>query len=159
MDLFFNIVTTYCRLRIQRWKLVSSNLHSFRYLHMKILSLKYVVVTEKAPLNNKTCDQSLIQLMIQSRLWYRNIKLRVYEYECCVVLCLCGGLITRPEEFYHVSVCVWSRNPEKGGQRSTLDYKCLWMNGWMRMNMKTVTDYFHMEHVHFVYFWKFCFKL
>jgi hypothetical protein len=36
--------------------------------------------------------------------------------------------VTRPEESYRVSVCVWSRNPEKGGQRSVLDYKRLWMN-------------------------------
>jgi hypothetical protein len=39
--------------------------------------------------------------------------------------------ITRPEESNRVSVCVWSRNPEKGGQRSILDYKLLWMNEWM----------------------------
>jgi hypothetical protein len=25
---------------------------------------------------------------------------------------------------------VWSRNPEKGGQRSVLDYKRLWVGGW-----------------------------
>jgi hypothetical protein len=45
----------------------------------------------------------------------------------CVGRGLCDGLITRPEESYRVSVCVWSRNPEKGGQRSTLDYKLLWI--------------------------------
>jgi hypothetical protein len=39
-----------------------------------------------------------------------------------------NSLATRPEESYRVSVCVWSRNPEKGGQRSILDYKRLWMN-------------------------------
>jgi hypothetical protein len=52
---------------------------------------------------------------------------------CCPVLGrgLCDGLITRPEESYRVSVCVWSRNPEKGGQRSFLDYKLLWMNELM----------------------------
>jgi hypothetical protein len=44
----------------------------------------------------------------------------------CVGRGLCDGLITRPEESYRVSVCVWSRNPEKGGQRSVLDYKRLW---------------------------------
>jgi hypothetical protein len=38
--------------------------------------------------------------------------------------------ITRPEESNRVSVCVWSRNPEKGGQRSILDCKLLWMNEW-----------------------------
>jgi hypothetical protein len=38
---------------------------------------------------------------------------------------LCDGLITRSEESYRVSVRVWSRNPEKGGQRSILDYKRL----------------------------------
>jgi hypothetical protein len=46
----------------------------------------------------------------------------------CVGRGLCDGLITRPEESYRVSVCVWSRNAEKGGQRSVLDYKRLWMN-------------------------------
>jgi hypothetical protein len=40
---------------------------------------------------------------------------------------LCDELIARPQESYRVSVCVWSRNPEKGGRRSILDYKCLWM--------------------------------
>jgi hypothetical protein len=30
-----------------------------------------------------------------------------------------------------VGLYVWSRNPEKGGQRSILDYKRLWMNEWM----------------------------
>jgi hypothetical protein len=48
----------------------------------------------------------------------------------CVGRGLCDGLITHPEESYRVSVCVWSRNPEKGGQRSILDYKRLWMNEW-----------------------------
>jgi hypothetical protein len=47
---------------------------------------------------------------------------------CCSVL-FCDGMITRPEESYRVSVCVWK--PEKGGQRSILDYKRLWMNEWM----------------------------
>jgi hypothetical protein len=49
----------------------------------------------------------------------------------CVGRGLCDGLITRPEESYRVSVCVWSRNPEKGGQRSTLDYKRQWMNEYL----------------------------
>jgi hypothetical protein len=40
----------------------------------------------------------------------------------------CDGLITRPEESYRVSVCVWLTNHEKGGQRFTLNYKCQWMN-------------------------------
>jgi hypothetical protein len=31
----------------------------------------------------------------------------------CVGRGLCDGLITRPEESYRVSVCVWSRNPER----------------------------------------------
>jgi hypothetical protein len=31
----------------------------------------------------------------------------------CVVIGLYDGLITRPEESYRVSVCVWSRNPER----------------------------------------------
>jgi hypothetical protein len=52
---------------------------------------------------------------------------------CVVLSCvgrgLCEGLITRPEESYHVSNCMCDhRIPEKGGQRSILDYKRLWMN-------------------------------
>jgi hypothetical protein len=35
---------------------------------------------------------------------------------------------TRPEESCRVSACVWSRNPEEGGQRYILDYKRMWMN-------------------------------
>jgi hypothetical protein len=38
---------------------------------------------------------------------------------------LCEGLVTRPEESYRVSVCVRLRNPERGGQKSTQDYKRL----------------------------------
>jgi hypothetical protein len=46
----------------------------------------------------------------------------VYMFCCPVyVESLCNRLITRPEESYRMSVCVWSRNPEKGGQRSILD--------------------------------------
>jgi hypothetical protein len=52
----------------------------------------------------------------------------LYVVLSCVGRDLCDGLITRPEESYHVSVCVWSRNPEKGGQSSILDYKRLWIN-------------------------------
>jgi hypothetical protein len=53
---------------------------------------------------------------------------------CCVVgRGLCDGLITRPEESYRVSVCVWSRKPEKGGKRSILDHKRLWMNEWIHV--------------------------
>jgi hypothetical protein len=51
----------------------------------------------------------------------------LYAVLSCVGRGLCDGLITRPEESYRVSVCVWSRNPEKGGQRSVLDYKRLWI--------------------------------
>jgi hypothetical protein len=49
----------------------------------------------------------------------------VYVMLSCVGrgLC-CDGLITRPEESYRVSVCVVKR-PQKGGQRSILDYKRL----------------------------------
>jgi hypothetical protein len=51
----------------------------------------------------------------------------------CVGRGLCDWLITRREESYRVYVCVWSRNPEKGGQRSILDYKRLWMNSTTRL--------------------------
>jgi hypothetical protein len=48
----------------------------------------------------------------------------LYVVLSCVGRGLCDGLITRPEESYRVSVCVCDhRNPEKGGQRSILDYK------------------------------------
>jgi hypothetical protein len=48
--------------------------------------------------------------------------------------CLYNVWLTRPEESYRVSVRVWSRNPEKGSQRSILDYKRLWMNGvWLQI--------------------------
>jgi hypothetical protein len=43
----------------------------------------------------------------------------------CVGRGLCHRLITRPDESNRVSVCVRSRHPEKGGQRSILDYKRL----------------------------------
>jgi hypothetical protein len=36
-----------------------------------------------------------------------------YVVLSCVGRGLCGGLITIPEESYRVSVCVWSRNPER----------------------------------------------
>jgi hypothetical protein len=52
----------------------------------------------------------------------------LYVVLSCVGRGLCDGLITGPEESYRVSVCVWSRNPKKGGQRSVLAYKRLWMN-------------------------------
>jgi hypothetical protein len=52
----------------------------------------------------------------------------LYVVLSCVSRDLSDGLITRPEESYRVSVCVWSRNPEKGGRRYVLDYKRLWMN-------------------------------
>jgi hypothetical protein len=52
----------------------------------------------------------------------------LYVVLSCVGIGLCDGLITRPEESYRVYVCVWSRNNEKGGQRSGLDSKRLWMN-------------------------------
>jgi hypothetical protein len=66
-----------------------------------------------------------------------RIPLRAWMFVCflyvvwsCVGRGLCDGLITRPEESYHVSVGVWSRNPENGDQRSILDFKRLWMNEW-----------------------------
>jgi hypothetical protein len=47
----------------------------------------------------------------------------------CVGRGLCDGLITRPEESYRVSVCVWSRNPEREakGRLWTIS-ACEWMN-------------------------------
>jgi hypothetical protein len=63
-------------------------------------------------------------------------RLCLYVVLFCVGRGLCDGVITRPEESYRVSVCVWSRNPEKGGQRSILDYKRLWMTELRRMYKK-----------------------
>jgi hypothetical protein len=58
------------------------------------------------------------------------LYLCLYVVLSCVGRGLCDGLITRPEESYRVSVCMWSRNPEKGGQRSVLDY--VWpVNEWI----------------------------
>jgi hypothetical protein len=49
---------------------------------------------------------------------------------CCPVGSgLCDGLITRPEESYRVSVCVWSRNPERGPMFE-LGTTGKWMNEW-----------------------------
>jgi hypothetical protein len=39
--------------------------------------------------------------------------LRLYVVLFCVCRGLCDGLITRPEESYPVSSCVWLRNQEK----------------------------------------------
>jgi hypothetical protein len=51
-----------------------------------------------------------------------------YVVLSCVGRGLWDGMITGPEQSYRVSVCVWSRYPEKGGKRSVLDYKRMWMN-------------------------------
>jgi hypothetical protein len=61
---------------------------------------------------------------------------------------LWDGLITRPEERYRVSVCVWSRHPEKGGQRSIFDYMRLWMNEYPGFAFKNYTGIlnFHFKH-------------
>jgi hypothetical protein len=53
----------------------------------------------------------------------------LYVVFSCVGRGLCDGLITRQQESYLVSNCMWLRNPEKGGQRSVLDYKRLWEGG------------------------------
>jgi hypothetical protein len=56
----------------------------------------------------------------------------LYVVLSCVGRGLCEGLIIRPEESYRMSNCVLSKNPEKGGQRSILDYKRLWRNEWIQ---------------------------
>jgi endonuclease V-like protein UPF0215 family len=76
----------------------------------------------------------------------------VYVVLSCVGRGLCDGLITRPES---PTVClyVWSRNPEKEGQRSILDYKRLWMNEWMNkecdkqkmLQPQVLTNVFHIS--------------
>jgi hypothetical protein len=60
----------------------------------------------------------------------------LYVVLSCVGRGLCDGLITRPEESYRVSVCVWSKNPENGGQRSILDYQRLWGGGMLRNSVE-----------------------
>jgi hypothetical protein len=44
-----------------------------------------------------------------------------------MILMVLINATTLPVESYRVSICVWSRNPENGGQRSILGYKRLWM--------------------------------
>jgi hypothetical protein len=67
----------------------------------------------------------------------------LYVVLSCVGRGVCDGLITRPEESYRVSVCVWSRNSRKGGHRSVLDYKRLWMYEWMN-------EYNQISFLHFI---------
>jgi hypothetical protein len=66
----------------------------------------------------------------------------LYAVLSCVSKGLCDGLITRWEEFYRVSVCVWSRNHKKGGQRSILGYKRLWISRLLNDNFvsKVIND-------------------
>jgi hypothetical protein len=71
-------------------------------------------------------DRSVAWVRIPLGAWM--CLLCLYVVMSCVGRGFCDGLITSPEESYRVSVCVWSRNPEKGGQTSVLDYKRLWMN-------------------------------
>jgi hypothetical protein len=56
----------------------------------------------------------------------------------CVGRGLCDGLITRPEESYRVSVCVWSRNPERGPMFQVGNLKeNEWMNDsrWIQQHL------------------------
>jgi hypothetical protein len=83
----------------------------------------------------------------------------VYVVLSCIGRGLCDGLITRPEEFYCVSVCVRSRNPEEGGQRSILDYKRLWM--WISLPGTRLWHYFAAKGTHWSKlscFQSFCFQ-
>jgi hypothetical protein len=105
----------------------------------------HTVVTERLEGNCQNVSESLADPSVRAvwgvglrplGCWGRGFESRSgHGYLSVVLSCvgrgLCDGLITRPEESYHVSVCVWSRNPEKGGQRSILDYKRLWMNEWI----------------------------
>jgi hypothetical protein len=100
------------------------------------------------------CLRSVAAWLLGSRV---RIPLGVWMFVVlsCVGRGLCDRLITRPEESYRVSVCVRSRNPKKGGQRSVLDYKRLWMNDWMNAAsrsgvicrvMNTVIIEYYVEH-------------
>jgi hypothetical protein len=64
---------------------------------------------------------------------------------CCIVLCryrLCDGLSTRPKESYRVSNCMCViKKPQKGSQRSILDY----IRVWMKCN---IYIYHHLRFVH-----------
>jgi hypothetical protein len=50
----------------------------------------------------------------------------------CVGRGLCDGLITRPEEFYRVSLYVWSQKPRKGPYAPVGNYRKMseWMTCW-----------------------------
>jgi hypothetical protein len=53
----------------------------------------------------------------------------LYGVLTCVGRGLYDGLITRPEESYRVSVCVWSRNPERKAKGPSWTISaCEWMN-------------------------------
>jgi hypothetical protein len=67
----------------------------------------------------------------------------LYVVLSCVGRGLCDWPITRPDESYRVSVSVWSRNPEKGGQKSILDYKRLWMNEYF-LSSKKITVFWYV---------------
>jgi hypothetical protein len=53
----------------------------------------------------------------------------------CVGRDLCDGLITRPEESYRVSVCVWLRNLKRGGQGPVWAVEAL--DGWNKVHVKS----------------------
>jgi hypothetical protein len=77
---------------------------------------------------------------------------------CCVVLrSLCDGLITRPVESYRVSVCVWSRNPEREAKDSSWTISaCEWMNKsrlmWLCLFVTSGVTYF--SSVVYLWWWK-----
>jgi hypothetical protein len=54
----------------------------------------------------------------------------LYVLLSCVGRGLCDGLITRPDESYRVSNCVWLRNLKGGGQGPIWAVEPL-MDGWM----------------------------
>jgi hypothetical protein len=55
--------------------------------------------------------------------------LSLYVALSCVGRGLCDGLITCPEESYRVSLCVWSRNPEREAKGPSLTISaCEWIS-------------------------------
>jgi hypothetical protein len=65
-----------------------------------------------------------------------RIPLRAWMFVCCVYMLFCPVWVEASATGWSLvqrspivlPVCVWSRNPGKGGQRSVLDYRRLW---WM----------------------------
>jgi hypothetical protein len=57
---------------------------------------------------------------------------------------LCDGLITRPEQSYRVSVCVWSRNPERQAKGPSWTISASeWMKWTKYISLQCYSSIFH----------------